>query len=268
MSSGITSQIASGAVTSLTGNIENALLVIHDYRDAIKGVDLTNKNDRKDMLTALSSERVAATKLALETGTAPSFPNSRDKIFNIHFNPSQLTLNASSIPKNEKDIVGEGSLSQAPEDPQLYLTTVLYFDDMDTYDSFMGEKFTSGLSAKGINNIAKGIKDIAGTKKSHSVLPQVESLISALRNPFTRTISFRWNSFSFIGQLTTVRAKYTMFSTSGKPVRAEVLLRMQHELDPTLLNNWYEDFDKAFGRTSTKSASLMKNTSNLLNLNL
>ncbi len=268
MAAGMASSIASGALQSLTGNIETALIVIHDYRSAANSTGMATEQDRKETLQALSSERVAATKEALTKGTAPSFPNSQDKMFKIHFNPSNLMLNASSQSLNEKDLIKDGSITKGVEDPKLYLTTTLYFDDMDTYDSFMAEKFTAGLTAQGIANAAKMVGDATNKRASHSVRPQVEGLISALRNPFTRTISFRWNAFSFIGQLTTVRAKYTMFSTSGKPVRAEVLLRLQHELDPTMLHNWYGDFDKAFGRTASKSAKATQMTQNLLNINL
>lgn len=268
MAAGLASSIASGAVQSLTGNIETALIVIHDYRSAASSTGATTQEEKQEVLQALSSERVASTKEALSKGTAPSFPNSQDKIFRIHFNPSSLMLNASSASLNEKNLTEDGSINTTIEDPKLYLTTTLYFDDMDTYDSFMAEKFTAGLTVQGVANAAKMVGDITKKRASHSVRPQVEGLISALRNPFTRTISFRWNAFSFIGQLTTIRAKYTMFSTSGKPVRAEVLLRLQHELDPTMLHNWYADFDKAFGRTASKSAKATQMTQNLLNINL
>jgi len=259
--------IAKGAAQSITGNIETAVIVIHDYRDVAKKSKISSKEDSAQILSALGKERINSTKFALENGTAPSFPNSKAQIFKIHFNPSNLMLNASSVPHYQKDVTNQGTLAQTVEDPTLYLTTTLHFDDMDRYDSFMWDKFTSGLTASGAANAAKMGADIAGKGKTYSVRPQVEALISALRNPFTRTVSFRWNSFSFIGQLTTVRAKYTMFSTSGNPVRAEVLLRLQHELDPVLLKNWYQDFEEAFGRTTDIASKIGYNTKNLLNFN-
>jgi hypothetical protein len=96
----------------------------------------------------------------------------------------------------------------------------------------------------------------------------VEALVAALRNPFTRMISFRWADFSFIGQLNTVRANYTMFSTSGRPIRAQVLLRIQHEMDPTMLQGWYDSFDDAFDGESSNLVKKEQNMSTLLNLKL
>ena len=54
----------------------------------------------------------------------------------------------------------------------------------------------------------------------------------------------------------------------GRPVRAQVLLRIQHELDPRLLNQWYSDFNKAFGGDASNMTRAEQNVGNLLNLNL
>lgn len=258
-------------LNSMTGNIETALLVIHDYREMVKKakVGTPGAMTSAQARVAMNNDIVAGTAAALSSGTAPSFPNSQDKTFRVQFNPSELTMNASSTPVNKTDAENGRSRTLAVEDPKLYLTVNLYFDDMNTYDSFMVDKFTGGLvSVQGITNIAQMIETGTGTGKTHSVQPQVEALISALRNPYTRTISFRWADFTFIGQLNTVRANYTMFSTSGRPVRAQVLLRIQHELDPGLLNQWYSDFNKAFGGDASNMTKIEQNVGNLLNLNL
>jgi hypothetical protein len=96
----------------------------------------------------------------------------------------------------------------------------------------------------------------------------VEALVAALRNPFTRMISFRWADFTFIGQLNTVRANYTMFSAAGRPIRAQVLLRIQHEMDPNMLQGWYKNFDTVFQGKSSDLVTKEQTMSSLLNLNL
>lgn len=238
--------IGKQALASLTGNIETAVLVIHDYRERAKQLKAGGMDSTEAQLF-LSQRRTAGTVAALEAGAPPVYPSSLDRILNVQFNPSELTLNASAVPKKQEDSTSDKSRTMAVEDPKLNLTTTLYFDDMDTYDAFMWDKFTLGLSAQTAANIGKGVLDAKGQAPIRSVQGQVESLVAALRNPFTRLITFRWADFCFVGQLNTVRANYTMFSTSGRPIRAAVLLRIQHELDPVMLNGWYDDFDKVFG---------------------
>ena len=82
---GAGSNIAKGALNTLTGNIETAQLIIHDYRDIAASSGAGSKAmPTKTMLAALNNERIAATKAALDAGTAPSYPNSKDKVFKVH----------------------------------------------------------------------------------------------------------------------------------------------------------------------------------------
>jgi len=264
--------IAKGALQTVTGNIETAQIIIHDYRQAAQTLGVGKKNSalaQEDALAAFSGWRVDATKEALTTGTAPSYSGSQDKVFKVQFNPSQLTLNASSVPKYEADLTDpKKQRAIVVEDPKLTLTVMMYFDNMDKYDAFMTEKFTSGVTATGAANAVKMGADALGLKDKPSVRPQVEALVAALRNPYTRTISFRWADFSFIGQLTTVQARYTMFSTSGRPVRAQVLLRLQHEMDPAMLHNWYQSFETVFKGEASSWGKASQKIGNLTNINL
>ena len=259
--------IAGDLGKSITGNVETAMLVIHDYRELSKS-DFALENGPAETLLALKDARVEATKAVLSTGVPQSYPGSRDKTLKVQFNPSQLTINASAIPASKQDASGAQSRSMAVEEAKLTLTVVLFFDEMDTYDAFMWDKFTSGITAKGASNAVKGIKDVVGKQKPRTVQWQVESVISALRNPYTRLISFRWADFTFTGQLHAVQARYTMFSTSGRPIRAQMLLRIQHEMNETMLHNWYRNFKEAFGGDSSSLVKNEQSYSALLNLNL
>lgn len=263
-------QIGKQALSSLTGNIETALLVIHDYRQKAAEMSngVTGGLTTAETLSALNQSRIRATAAALETGAPPSYPGSQDRTLRVQFNPSELTLNASAVPKSEQDSTTGRSRTMAVEDAKLNLTVALYFDDMNTYDAFMWDKFTAGLTAQGIANLTKMGMEVAGKGKVYSVQGQVEALVAALRNPYTRLISFRWADFTFIGQLNTVRANYTMFSPSGRPIRAQVLLRIQHEMDPTMLRGWYASFDKAFGGDTNNLVKTEQDVGNLLNLSL
>ena len=259
--------IGSDFASSITGNIETAMLVIHDYREIAEGLK-NNGANAAETKKAIDSMRRASTKDALVRGTPVTYVGSKERVLKVHFNPSRLTMNAAILPMAKKDTTGQGSRTLAVSDPKLTLSVSLIFDDMDPYDAFMWDKFTKGLSSSGIANGVKAIQDLGQKRKVHSVQGQVEALISALRNPYTRQISFRWADFVFIGQLNSVQANYTMFSPSGRPIRAEVHLRIRHEMDPGLLVSWYKKFEQAFG---DKTSNLMKpeqGYESLLNLNL
>lgn len=254
------------ALASVTGNIETALLVIHDYRITAAKLDAApSSSDSLSTADVLRLTRMMDTANALKSGSDVTFRGSQDRMLRVQFNPSELTLNAMAPSVSKKDGTSEESRTIAAEDPKLNLTVVLYFDDMQPYDAFMWDKFTAALTPEGAAaNIAGAVKAKKGVV--HSVQGQVESLVAALRNPYTRTISFRWADFAFIGKLNTVRAKYTMFSPSGRPIRAEVLLRIQHEMDPGMTHNWMESFDMAFGGDTSNLVKQEQTTGNLLNL--
>lgn len=262
--------IGQQALASLTGNVETALLVIHDYRQKVAEMNsgVTGGLSTTEALSTLNESRKLATATALKDGTLPTYPGSQERTLRVQFNPSELTLNASAVPKSEQDGTTGRSRTMAVEDAKLALTVMLYFDDMDTYDAFMWDKFTAGMTAQGVANLAKMGMELGGAQKVHSIQGQVEALVAALRNPYTRLISFRWADFTFIGQLNTVRANYTMFSPSGRPIRAQVLLRLQHEMDPDKLKGWYSSFDKAFGGDTSNLVKTEQNMGNLLNLSL
>lgn len=257
--------IGEQALASLTGNIETAVLVIHDYREKVKQLKASG-TDSTAALLQLSQQRFAATEAALEMGTPPTYPSSQDRLLKVQFNPAQLTLNSAVMPQSKKDGTSENSRTIANWDPQMTMTTTLYFDDMDTYDAFMWEKFTASLSVQGLSNISKGVAEGLGVSRVHSVQDRVEALVAVLRNPYTRTISFRWADFCFIGTLNTVRANYTMFSTSGRPIRAAVQLRLKHEMDPRMLSEWSNSFQDAFGGNGSNLVQPEQTTTNLLNL--
>lgn len=267
--------IGQQALSSLTGNIETALLVIHDYRQQAKKDTAEWAKEGRVLSTEdethwLDSTRSWQTKKALDGNKPITYPGSQDRILKVQFNPSELMLNASAVPQDKQDATTNQSRTMAVEDASLMLSVKLYFDDMDTYDAFMWDKITLGLSAQTAANVVKMGQDVFTENGSagHSVQTQVEALVAALRNPYTRTISFRWTDFVFTGMLNSVQANYTMFSPSGRPIRAEVGLRIQHEMDPHMLHVWYENFKKAFGNDTSNLVKPEQGVGNLLNLPL
>lgn len=256
---------------SVTGNIEQAYLVIYDYRKTCaggaggkKGQALAMKFFRKK--DALARAAAAEDKPVVPGAEPPTPSGTVQKIFKVQFNPSQLTINASNISVGKSDAQGGQSVQDTVTKAKLTMTTALYFDEMNVYDSFMWDKFTGGLTAQGAKNIATAVMSAKG--KTWTVQDEVEGLISALRNPLTRNIAFRWTDFVFSGQLSNVSAQYTMFSTSGKPVRAKVTLKICHEMDDSYLAPWYNDYNKAFTAPNSSLVGAAQKVGNLLNVSL
>lgn len=273
--------IGAQALGSLTGNIEKAVLVIDDYRAfAAKVVQSTTPS--ADSLAAmgpaaaLKAKAEAAKRLAktmesakkLNAGKATAAPTNQNKrkIYHVQFNPSSFSINASADVALASDATGGEPSQDAQENPEFTLDVVLLFNEVTIYDCFMAERFTGGLSVQGAKNVAAAImKNAKG--KVWSVQDEVEGLIAALRNPYTRNISFRWTDFCFTGELVSVWANYKMFSTEGRPVHAEVRLRIHHSVQKKDLARWYAAYGRAFPGGAASATKVGQKMGNLLNLN-
>lgn len=243
---------------SLTGNIETAVLVIHDYRNlAAETPELGNAAISALLqVEAKDPQLILATKSAMagDAASDPTFEESITKIMRVQFNPASIRLNTSAIITYKKDASGNRTETVASEPPTMTMSTKLIFNDMHNFDSFSGEKAAAAMTPVGILKLASYA--IESKLMTWSVQEEVEALIGALRNSNTRFISFHWADFMFIGRLSAVQANYTMFSTSGRPTRAEVSLRLQHEQTSSFLERWMEDYESIFEGDS--SASLVR----------
>lgn len=266
--------ISQQALASLTGHVETAVLVIHDFRtqtEAAMSAGASGGGSGGGLLSAAKSTIAGvgqAASQALSGGSQATYDRSTNHMLTVQFNPAQLTLNASAPPAPEQikqSATGNRYVMKNMAPAKLYMTVTLFFDDMNVYDSFMWEKITGLVN---INTLVS--REMAIEESVHSVKDQVEALVAILRDKDTRCITFRWADFSFTGVLHAVQAQYTMFSTSGRPIRAAVLLRLLHEIDQKFLNDWEKDFQNAFGPAGTSSnlVHTEQNISSLLNLGL
>ncbi|MEG0779553.1 MAG: hypothetical protein RR426_03060 [Oscillospiraceae bacterium] len=285
MAMGIGQQFAA----SLTGNIEQARLLIYDYRgsvqaaedaaiakianEAISGGGLPDMTKLAESIGGIKTQsaalvnKIGSFRAALEqegNGALIGDP-APVRSFLVHFNPSQIQLYASNLTNKKPDAQGADTISDSVTKATLSMTVTLYFDEMNVYDSFMADQFTMGATAQGAKNVASGV--MAQKGKVWSVQDEVEGLVGALRNPFTRNVSFRWAEFVFTGQLINVSAKYTMFSTAGRPVRAQVVLRIKHEMDDGYLQGWYANYNQVFGDGAGSLTGVGQQVGNVLNLN-
>ena len=120
----------------------------------------------------------------------------------------------------------------------------------------------------------KGMSPSKYRKESHKEstkeqLQEVEGLIAALRSPYTRCITFNWGDMSYEGVLNRVASQYTMFDSSGEPVRAVVQLSLicaDEKVSPNSLGSWQDAYDTAFGGGSKSLVNAGQKLGSLLNI--
>lgn len=122
--------------------------------------------------------------------------------FVVPFNPSELQISSEGGTIRKKaDLQKPGDSS--PGDTYMYETV----------------KPRQSLRVKLIFDETEGSRN--------GVTRQVEGFLAAVRSPASRNICFFWNRFAFCGSLDQVSAQYTMFSSQGIPLRAEITLSIK-----------------------------------------
>lgn len=252
---------------SVPGSTKPAYLVVRDYREFVKQAQSQAVGGASSAAEqAIHIKKAAASALQQGNASAVSPGQYRSKYFKVQFNPSELKLNGSVSYEAKQDAQvaqsDKQTLTDSSQMPSITLSLSLYFDAVNQADAFQGDALDFGAAAglKGSTPRPPG--------KVWTVQPQVEALIAALRNNYTRDITFYWGDFSFSGQLVSVGARYTMFSRSGRPIRAQVDLRICQEQNPGALSAWYEDFTSSFQNGEKRLAGAAQKAGGLLNRSL
>lgn len=282
-------------IANNTGNIEKAIIEIIDIRGrspAMLGdsVDVKgskagsvsvrptgSKQSQQTMMNAgLMSDVIKDTAgVSAETVSdeqVDSISGARKRQYMVQFNPTTLQLSGHSGGLiQELDYSAHGmnrSASYTVGNTTISLSVNLLFDCCDPQDAFMSDKLNLSPTSVG-TGVAKAVMTGMGKKKT-TVQKDVEGFISALRNRFTRLITFHWGEFNYSGVLRNVGATYTMFNVVGEPIRATVdmsIMCADREMYPNSLAVWQERYKKAF--QDNKSRSYVKTeqkVGSLLNL--
>jgi hypothetical protein len=241
--------VNSAPFNALLGSTDTAIITVEDARE-------TAAQKPPGALGALAAGAAAAVPV-------PSVP----KHYKVQFNPQELHLNATQNcnVQGSVEVVDQnkGIAKVHIDPPQLGLSFQLVFDQMNLAKSFISERFSTGAAAV-LTNLATMGAGIGG--KDWSVQPVVEAFIGALRNPYTRRITFSWGEFSFTGSLDGLSANYTMFSAEGKPVRATVDVALK-DTGRKMVSQLKADFEKAFnaGAAATDLRSVGSAVGNIFN---
>ncbi|MDR2770986.1 MAG: hypothetical protein LBB57_02995 [Clostridiales Family XIII bacterium] len=236
---------------SITGNIEPAYIVVHDFRERSTAYDTAAQKDAAGIADGLLMRKQKAV-------------GANNKIFRVQYNPSELELNAFATPIKKQDVrPNNGAASADAETSQpgkIELSATLWFDKMSPATSFLLDKNIAPTSVSGITNAVKSFT------KEESVRDEVEGLIAAMRNRLTQTVTLYWADFVFTGMLFSVKARYTMFSAKGTPVRATAAIRVRQELTRESAERWYGDMKNAFSGGASINDRARQKVSNLFNL--
>lgn len=199
------------------------------------------------------------------------------KKFQVQFNPSDLQIEgygggrianiAYNNPDN-KDKVSSSNVTMMPMPVYVKMSVKLLFDRMDPGDCFLSAKTNVSFSSD-VTSVVKGVTRGFTGKSKLTVQEEVEGLIAALRSTYTRCITFNWGDMSYQGILNRVASQYTMFDSSGEPVRAVVQLSLicaDETVSPNSLGSWQDAYNTAFGGGSKSLVKTGQKLGSLLNI--
>jgi hypothetical protein len=135
----------------------------------------------------------------------------------------------------------------------------LIFDAVNNKDAFTEDKLIAetGQVAKGV---VTAVMSATGT--TYSVQPQIEGFHAAMRVSESTEITFAWGGMAISGALTRLNSRYTMFSPTGNPIRAEAMITITCDGDMLeALNEKYQSmFSNTRGIVTQNLSQLMSNS--------
>ena len=256
---------------SILGAPQKAVLILFtgESKRQLKNSDISNI---AASALSKSAESLVGSMItgAAGAGALPATGLGNFRVLEVQYNPNtiQLQANAEEQPMLFlQQNLEQGVPNQLLRPPSVTLHVDLFFDAVNLADSFMWEKFTMGLSGQTVSNIASTAAKNAG--KVWSVQEQTNGLLGAVMHKNTRFIIFKWADMTFAGELTEAIANYTMFSTTGRPVRSNVTIRITQNVESRDdVKYWNEAFDKVIANSlERKQRSTLENMQNLMTFN-
>ena len=256
-------------LTSLTGNVQKAKLIIRsNTQSAASGAAARAGGSLSTaQIASQAGAALAGGSQAAASAASAASPASRE--LTVQYNPSSISFRAfaeatplTTLQQN----VDAGVPSQNTRPPSILMSVDLIFDQVNVKDAFMLEKLkvttqdvTQLIMNKGLN------------KNVYTVQPQTNAFVGMLMSEATRTVTFQWMDLNFTGEVSEVQARYTMFSTSGRPIRSIVRLSLQQKLETAqAAQKWSAAFDRCFTPDGNKlyagGKSKTEGLSNILNI--
>lgn len=150
--------------------------------------------------------------------------------------------------KSDKTVKESKTVTNGEKPPRIEMRVPLVFDAMNASEAF--HHVSNEMNLYSVGSTVSSLIKSGGT--AYTVQPQVEAFLAALRCSKTRNVNFCWGKMLYSGVLNSVNVNYSMFSMTGKPVRARVelgILLCDSSLADPFKTVWYEKYKTAFGKS-------------------
>ena len=142
------------------------------------------------------------------------FRSEMGNTFEVQFNPSDIQLDAKASWATQDTQADQVKIEFKKVEPRSLTMTLIF--DTTTNNSDVRVTYVNQL----MNTFV--LKEMPDLNPAHDQTAQ------GTLGPKKRNVlqTFEWGNFSFMGAITGLSTKYTMFSKDGNPVRAEVKVQM------------------------------------------
>lgn len=261
-----------GNITGALGNIERAVIMFPENAagDLLLEEDDNALGGGNSMALKLVSQKLNSNKLgnklaALDEGIREMVKGNLDgKIYMVQFNPATIHISA----------VGGGNFAVASYggdgagvnfqglNSRVDVSMTLILDAVNNKEAFGQDKLIAE-PVEITKSVVTGIKTAAG--KNYSVQQQVEGFHAAMRIMKYTNVKFIWGGSVLEGGLTRVNSRYTMFSPTGNPIRAELGITITCQGEA--VKKWKRAYDREFaGKDYLMTQKTSQTLSSLVNL--
>ena len=263
---------------NLTGTVDKAYILLHSQAYDMGGTniqDMNNRTEKAFSAVARMGQRLAAaashaTGQEADLSGLADIAEENDFVrVKVQYNPNTLRFSSRGGKSfNRYSGVGGNGSGQFQVDSVPYevvLNMDLIFDDTVIADAFMMD---SG-SASPTGMVKRGTSAILGS--DHSVQDISELFIAATTTAYSRIVCVVWNKTVFWGELCGVTVEYTMFNSSGNPIRSKVHLEIRQDSRGATTSSsasWVKSYDQMFKQAKKLSASKKQTSSSSMVSNI
>lgn len=258
-----------GNITGALGNIERAMIMFPQETNGPVELEEGGTAGSSQAL-ALASQKLNSNGLGKKLSAwdasirKKTQGNLTGMIYMVQFNPSTIHIHA--VGGGMFAVTNYGGNHPGANfqglNARIDVSMKLILDAVNNKEAFGQDKLIPE-PVEVVKGIAAGVATASG--KNYSVLQQVEGFHAAMRVTDYTNVKFIWGKSVLEGGLTRVNSRYTMFSPTGNPIRAE--------LDITItclgeaVKKWQEAYEKEFADKQYMTTQKVSQTvSSLVNL--
>lgn len=188
------------------------------------------------------------------------------KIMEVQFNPAELSFHLTQENSGGKNTSGKDGESQLSQSIKNIMTVPLVFENIVNTDAFMWDKQRVLIQGSFMEKVKNS--SIASMINDYSVKTQMDGLMSLVSNAVTRSVIFCWNEIVISGVIQGVEMEYTMFNSSGNPIKGTITLSIAVNYGAENTSNrkyWDKAFDKLFDVSNSNLGEDITNTVGSIN---